>query len=69
MVPTAIYFKSPGTTSQLLPVQAQYLEFHRQRDGSLRMEVLTVLLNLLRAVSPRKVLRFYNSSGYFTFFL
>jgi hypothetical protein len=52
MVPTAIYFKSPGITSQLLLVQAQYLEFHRQLDGLFRMEVLIVLLNLLRAVSP-----------------
>jgi hypothetical protein len=51
MVPTAIYIKSSSITSQLLLVQAQYLEFHRRLDGSLRMEVLTVLLNLLRAVS------------------
>ena len=49
MVPTAIYFKSPGKI-QLLLVQVQYLEFHRQLDGSLRMVVLIVLLNLLRAV-------------------
>ena len=63
MVPTAIYSKSPGTTSQLLPVQAQHLEFHRQRDGSLRTEVLIVLLNLLRAVSPRKDLRFTTHLG------
>ena len=54
MVPTAIYFKSPGITSQLLLVQGQYLEFLRQLDGSLRMEVLIVLLNLLRAVFPCK---------------
>ena len=54
MVPTAIYFKSPGITSLLLLVQVQYLKFHRRPDGSLRMEVLIVLLNLLRAVSPCK---------------
>jgi hypothetical protein len=35
----------------------QYLEFYRQLDGSLRMEVLIVLLNLLRAVSPCKDFR------------
>jgi hypothetical protein len=51
VVPTAIYFKSSGITSQLLLVQAQYLEFHRRLDGSLHMVVLIVLLNLLRAVS------------------
>ena len=54
MVPAAIYSKSPGMTSHLSLFQAQYLEFHRQLDGSLRMEVLIVLLNLLRAVSPCK---------------
>ena len=54
MVPTAIYFKSPGITFQLLFVHAQCLEFHRQLDGSLHMEVLIVLLNLLRAVSHCK---------------
>ena len=56
MVSTAIYFKSPGIYIQLLLAQApsQYLEFYRQLDGSLRMEVLIVLLNLLRAESPCK---------------
>jgi hypothetical protein len=53
MVPTAIYFKSPGILHPIV-VQAQCLESHRLLDGSLRMEVLTVLLNLLRAVSPCK---------------
>ena len=54
MVPTAIYFKSPGIASQLLLVRAQHLRFHRRLDGLFRMEVLIVLLNLLRAVSPCK---------------
>ena len=55
MVPTAIYFKSSGMIiSQLLLVQAQYLEFHRQLDGLFRTEALIVLLNLLQAVSPCK---------------
>ena len=58
MVPTTIYSKSPGITSHLLLIQARYLEFHRQLDGLLRMEVLIVLLNLLRAVSPCKVFFF-----------
>ena len=69
MVPTAVYFKSPGTTSQLLLVYVQYLEFHRQLDGSLHMEALIVLLNLLRAVSPCKdFLRFTTHFGIYFFF-
>ena len=65
MVPTAIYFKSSGIKSQLLLVHAQYLEFHRQLDGSLRMEVLIVLSNLLRAVSPCEDFHaIYNSFWY-----
>ena len=52
MVATAIYFKSPSMIIQLFLVQAQYLEFHRQLDGSFPMEVLIVLPNLLQAVSP-----------------
>ena len=38
----------------ILLVQAHYLGFNRQLDGLFRMEVLIVLLNLLRAVSPCK---------------
>ena len=46
----------------------QCLEFHRLRDGSFRMEVLIVLLNLLRAVSPCKdFLRFTTHFGYLLF--
>ena len=40
---------------QLLLVQVRILKkIHRRLDGSLRMEVLTVLPNLLRAVFPCK---------------
>ena len=69
MVPTAIYFKSPGTTSQLLLVRAQSLEFHRQLDGSLHMEASIVSLSLLRVVSPCKDFApIYNSSYYLRFY-
>ena len=56
MVPTAIYLKSSGIIFQLLLVQIQILKnkFYRRLDGSLRMEVLIVLPNLLRAVFPCK---------------
>ena len=66
----AIYFKSPGNTFQWLLVQAQYLEFYRLLDGSSRMGVLIVLLNLWRAVSHCKNLfRFTVYFGtYFYFF-
>ena len=69
MVPSDIYFKSPGITSRLLLVQAQYLEFHRRLDGSFLTEVLIALLNLLRAVSPCKYfLRFITNLSICLFF-
>ena len=50
--------------------QAQYLEFRRQLDGLFLMEVLIVLLNLLRAVSPCKdFLRFTTHLGIYPHFL
>ena len=69
MVPTAIYIKSPGIiTSQLLLIQAQYLEFRRRLDGLFRMEALIVLLNLLRVVSPCKYfLQFTTLLGIYLF--
>ena len=36
----------------MLFVQAQYVKFHRRLDGSFRMVVSIVFLNLLQAVSP-----------------
>jgi hypothetical protein len=72
MVSTTIHFKSLGITSQLVLLRAQYLEFtNRRLDGSLRMEVLTVLPSLLRAVSPCKdFLRFTTHHlGIFTLFV
>ena len=64
MVPTALYFKSPGITSQFLLGQTYYLEFNRQLDGLFRMEVSIVLLNLLQAVSPCKdLVRFTTHLG------
>ena len=56
MVSTAINLTSSGITSQLLFVQqvSLNLKFHRQLDGSLRMEGLIVLPNLLRVVYPCK---------------
>ena len=56
MVPSAIYFKSSGIiSSQFFSVQGQYLELHRQLDGSFRMEALIALLSLLQAVFPCKI--------------
>ena len=68
MVPTALYFKSPGITSQFLLGQTYYLEFNRQLDGLFRMEVSIVLLNLLQAVSPCKdLVRFTTHLGIYLF--
>ena len=62
MVPTTIHFKSSGIlTSQFLLVQSQYLELHRQLDGSFRMEALIALLNLLQAVFPCKIFLWFTT--------
>jgi hypothetical protein len=58
MVSTAIHSESPG--KYYIPYNLSLVEclkvVNRQLDGLLRMEVLMALLNLLRAVSPCKII-------------
>ena len=68
--PQQFILNHPVLHPNCLLVQAQYLGFYRQLDGSFRMEVLIVLLNLLRVVSPCKdldFLRFTTRLGIYPF--